>query len=140
LFWFYGPVDDVEQALGLFREMLMTIATAARLKYGGYSRGSGASYAEGYVLGLPKSDQVTSSDSAPTGQGALIQTRMLAVHSSADEWLAEECHIRLVTHTAYSGRYRFDASAHLEGTKDGAKHEPPKRNEQKRISHMRDPS
>ena len=35
LFWFYGPIEDVQQTIELFREILMTIATAARLKYGG---------------------------------------------------------------------------------------------------------
>jgi hypothetical protein len=62
LFWFYGPTEDVQQTIELFREILMTIATAARLKYGGHSRGSGASYAEGYVKGLPRSHRDESDD------------------------------------------------------------------------------
>ncbi len=49
MFWFYGPVDDVNNAIALFRELLLTIATAAHLQFGGYARGSGASYAEGYA-------------------------------------------------------------------------------------------
>lgn len=53
-FWFYGPLADVENGIALFRELLLTIAAAAQLQYGGHVRGSGASYAEGYVAGLPR--------------------------------------------------------------------------------------
>ncbi len=35
----------------LFRELIVTIAAAAQVRFGGYYRGSGASYAEGYVQG-----------------------------------------------------------------------------------------
>ena len=121
-FWFYGPVDDVEQTLGLFREMLITIATAARLKYGGHTRGSGASYAEGYVKGLPRRDQRKPDEGASSSEGALIHTRTLALHSAADEWLEMECSIRL-HRCSSSGRGHFDASAHQAGKRDGAKHE-----------------
>lgn len=138
IFWFYGPVDDVAHLLGLFQEMLLTIATTAKLKYGGHSRGSGASYAEGYVAGLPReegggTEHRPHEETAPLSENALMHTRMLAVHSAALDWLAEECGIRLVRSTSYSGRYRFDSSAHREGTRDGAKHEAPQAYTRKRL-------
>lgn len=58
LFWFYGPLFDVRNAISLFQELLVTIAAAAKLQFGGYTRGSGASYAEGYVRGLPRPGRV----------------------------------------------------------------------------------
>ena len=136
-FWFYGPVDDVQQVLGLFREMLLTIATTARVKYGGHSRGSGASYAEGYVKGLPRRDQSGPDAKSPMSEGALICTRTLAIHSAADEWLDLECGIRLQGYGS-SCRGHFDASAHRDGKSDGAKHEYSGRHDRKQITDNRD--
>jgi hypothetical protein len=133
-FWFYGPVDDVEQTLGLFREMLITIATAARVKYGGHARGSGASYAEGYVRGLPRRVPCDVDDHALLSEGALVHARSLAVHSAADAWLNVECGIRLYKFSS-SGRGHFDPSAHRAGKRDGAKHEYSGRHARKQITH-----
>jgi hypothetical protein len=121
-FWFYGPAEDVQQTIELFREILMTIATAARLKYRGYSRGSGASYAEGYVQGLPRSHRNESDDAAIVSEDALIHARTLAIHSEARTWLDIECGIRIHTSRG-AGRSSFDRSAHHAGRKDGAKHD-----------------
>lgn len=120
-FWFYGPHDDVDQAIGLFREMLLTIATSAQVRYRGFTRGSGASYAEGYVNGLPKSYQSDADDESPMSEGAIIHARTLAVHAAADQWLEAECGIRLCKSSGTSRRH-FDASAHSAGKRDGAKH------------------
>ena len=145
LYWFYGPWSDVGQVVEVYREMLLTIATAARLKYGGYARGSGASYAEGYVRGLPRSNApgsgpgAVSPETVSTGADAemnraLVQRRMALVRDHASEWLAVECGIRLRSYR-FSGRTRFDAGAHQAGTRDGAKHEAPQRRDQKRLPH-----
>ena len=79
LVWFYGPVDDVQQTLGLYQEMLLTIAAAAHVNYGSHTRGSGASYAEGYVRGLPR-----------RGQPATPQDVSPATVSAASEQAREE--------------------------------------------------
>ncbi len=133
-FWFYGPLDDVKNAIAVFRELLLTIAAAAQLQYGGHVRGSGASYAEGYVSGLPRSE------SAPTGEEpevmserALIQTRTIAVHSAADEWLALECNVELST-TRGSGRSQRDEAALRRGKQHGATHELQVPGRRKRIT------
>jgi hypothetical protein len=144
IFTFYGPVSDVKNGLALFRELLLTIATAAQLRYGGYVRGSGASYAEGYVAGLPRSQ---SQPSAPTGdvpsgetaeakeidEGALIQTRTLALQEAAGQWLRQECNLSLVT-TRRAGRQHRDPSAESRGRRDGATHEVVVPNAPKRIT------
>lgn len=142
LFFFYGPRVDVENAIQLFRELLVTIATAAKLLYGGFSRGSGASYAEGYVRSLPKSDSVlaaavnqrsksagakdTDSKTSLSPEQALILQRSLAVHKKSKDWLFEECGIRLVN---ASRRVRdfHDPAAESMGRKHGSEHriDPP---------------
>jgi len=142
LFFFYGPRVDVENALQLFRELLLTIATAAKLLYGGYSRGSGASYAEGYVQSLPKSDSVLAEVSRDRGRSrnslaskgedrlspeqALILKRSLIVHRKSRDWLFEECGIRLVS-TTRRIRDFHDPAAESMGRKHGSEHriDPP---------------
>jgi hypothetical protein len=120
LFWFYGPLEDVQNAVSLFRELLLTIATSAKLQFGGHTRGSGASYAEGYVQGLPRwsTDEQPNSDRS-TANHALIQSRTLSVHSAAVDWLNTECDLRLIT-TRYSGRCQHDEAAEKRGKRDGA--------------------
>lgn len=82
LFWFYGPLDDVENCISLFRELLITIAASAKLLYGGYSRGSGASYAEGYVQGLPR---VSDLDGFANEKDSAKSNSRSSVHPSASE-------------------------------------------------------
>lgn len=134
LFWFYGPAEDVQQTIELFREILITIATSARLKYGGYTRGSGASYAEGYVQALPRSHRNESDDAGILSEEALIHARTLAIHSEARKWLDVECDIQLQSYRG-SGRSDFDRSAHHAGQKDGARHDISGPYGRKRISH-----
>lgn len=142
LFFFYGPRADVYNAIELFRELLLTIASAAKILYGGYSRGSGASYAEGYVKSLPKSeDSFNENTLADTGSGdsskkmvgkapnperALIRQRYLIVHERSRDWLHHECGIQLVT-TTRRGRDFRDPAAELMGRKHGSEHriDPP---------------
>lgn len=136
-FWFYGPKDDVENCIALFRELLLTIATAAHLRYGGYSRGSGASYAEGYVGGLPRysegySELNRTDENQVVSEHALIHARTLALHQAAEDWLDRECGVRLVR-SGGSGRSQFDGAAAGQGRRDGAKHEMPTGNRQARI-------
>lgn len=124
LFWFYGPRSDVENCIALFRELVLTIATSATLHYGGYSRGSGASYAEGYVSGLPRGGTAGDSHSElkqAVGSRGLILTRMLTLHDTARRWLAEECEIRL-TSSHRNTRDLHDPAATHRGRQHGASH------------------
>lgn len=137
-FTFYGPKSDVENAISLFQELLITIATAARLKFGGHSRGSGASYAEGYVEGLPRAQTNSSTEpagnaSAPNSGTTLIHHRTLAIHDAARDWLDMECNVRLGQTTRYA-RNQKDPLAKLRGELDGAKHEVDFPNAPKRLS------
>ena len=130
LFWFYGPVSDVENCIALFRELLLTIASAATLQYGGYVRGSGASYCEGYVSGLPIPGMEGNEPVSPTGDQApvagesagLIQTRTMVLHEVACDWLNLECEIKLVR-SHRTGRGQHDPAAKGRGREHGASHE-----------------
>ena len=97
-------------------------------------RGSGASYAEGYVAGLPRaaSDSILSKGVDST-QGALIQTRMLAIRDAAKEWLDHECDLRLVSGRR-TGRQQFDSKAESRGKVHGAIHEVKVPDARKRIT------
>ncbi|MFK7737928.1 MAG: DUF2786 domain-containing protein [Pirellulaceae bacterium] len=136
LFAFYGPRDDVKVTVGLFRELLLSITASARLNYGGHARGSGASYAEGYVAGLPRFtfDTAKNPSDAKTQSDALVATsRALVLHKAGREWLAKECHIRLV-HTSSAGRSKHDPSAGERGRSHGAQHKIDRPNQQKRLN------
>jgi hypothetical protein len=133
LFWFYGPLDDVKNCIALFRELLLTIAASAHLQYGGYSRGSGASYAEGYVRGLPKYRTDAEGSVSVVSETALIYTRTLAVKKVAKEWLKLECGISLQSSSG-SGRTGFDPDAADRGKQHGSKHDLTGASGQKRIA------
>ncbi len=143
LFWFYGPMDDVKNSMSLFRELLLTIAASAQLNYGGYSRGSGASYAEGYVQGLPRSTDYTPPSKNPSGSQAsedrqltLAHQRMMTVQNTARKWLALECGIYLVS-AGRSGRSVYDDAANSKGRRDGATQEVQAPNAPKRLTHKK---
>ncbi|MBM3966218.1 MAG: DUF2786 domain-containing protein [Planctomycetes bacterium] len=126
VFFFYGPKFDVDNALQLFRELLLTIASAAKLLYGGYARGSGASYAEGYVASLPKSTLaegvIRDLECATRSAYSLIQQRALSVQETAREWLDLECGIRLVKGYRRTRDFHDPAAEGL-GRMHGAQHQ-----------------
>jgi hypothetical protein len=155
LFFFYGPRNDVENAIQLFRELMITIATAAKLIYGGYARGSGASYAEGYVSSLPRESSTVDPNASPNASPSnspsspnppdaasaktqsenreLVQHRSLLVQRCAKDWLFLECGIRLVT-TYRTARDFRDGAAEKLGKTHGAQHRVEVPNAPKRLN------
>ena len=131
-YFFYGPRDDVDYAIDLFKELLVTIATSARLNYGGYARGSGASYAKGYVDGLPRFDPET----IDTKGQEMIRARMLSIHKEAKHWLEMECGISLCTKSGSSSGLH-DPTAYAAGQRDGSTHSVSGRSGVKRIADLR---
>lgn len=112
---FYGPIDSVEQAVELYRELLVEIATLARLKYGGYAKGRGASYAEGFVAGLMSILQGVDQPPAIIESSRALKAR---IERDAKEWLRVECGISLVKQSS-SGRSGYDPGAAAVGRADG---------------------
>ena len=129
-FYFYGPRDDVDYALELFRELLVTIAASARMNHGGYARGSGASYARGYVDGLPRSNP----ESIDARSRNLIKTRMLAVQRKANGWLKQECGITIHSSSG-SNSNSHDPDAYCSGRRDGSTQTVPGRGGVKRLTY-----
>jgi hypothetical protein len=142
LIHFYGPHLDSSNCMALFRELIVTIAAAAQVRFGGYYRGSGASYAEGYVQGLPRTKEKSESGSKKRSQPSsdesqsLIAARSLIVHETARQWLSNECGIQLVTSTKYSRNERDHAAESL-GKKHGASHEIKPANRPLGIGHKK---
>ena len=141
LVWFYGPKSDVENAIALYKELILTIATASRLQFGGYARGSGASYCEGYVQGLPRNnssysgaDSDADSSEKTASQSSLILQRTVALKSVAKEWLAMECNIQLSSGKS-AGRYQHDEAAMQRGQLHGSQHEISASKSQQRLTH-----
>lgn len=137
-FQFYGPRQDVLNCVELFRELLLTIASSATLQFGNFTRGSGASYAEGYVWGLPREEQPAPSPpgvqaSEPVSAGQLIQNRALILRQNAIRWLKDECDISLVSSTS-KGRYLDDPAARGLGKQHGASHEIKMKQQPKRLN------
>lgn len=127
---FYGPRFEVHQAIEIFRELLLSIATSARLLYGGHSRGSGASYCEGYVENLPRQQWQADDGVVPKEPDSqtLIPRPSLVKRQDAERWLHLECGIKLVRVSAYQ-RQGMDLGAKELGRVHGASHEvkPPNR-------------
>ncbi len=133
LIWFYGPLEDVKNCITLFRELLLTITASAKLQYGGYSRGSGASYAEGYVRGLPRYTSDSNPNSTLVSETALIHARALAAKKAARNWLKLECGLSLIS-SGGSGRSQHDPDAADRGKEHGSKHDLRDANGRKQIT------
>ncbi|TWU16760.1 DUF2786 domain-containing protein [Allorhodopirellula heiligendammensis] len=138
LFWFYGPLDDVNNCIALFRELLLTITASAQLQYGGYARGSGASYAEGYVRGLPRYHSADDAE-IQISESTLIHARTLAVQQAARDWLKLECDVSIVRKGG-SGRSQHDPDAAHRGKQHGSKHDLRGASGRKRLGHSSTPS
>lgn len=134
LFFFYGPRLEVVQAIEIFRELILSIATQARLLYRGYARGSGSSYALGYACKLPRScdDPTLNTSEEAVVQNALVANRSLKVCSSATEWLERECDIKLRSFSTSDNS--IDHEAYSLGAIHGASHEVNAPNRPKRLS------
>jgi hypothetical protein len=120
-------------AVQLFRELLLTIAYEAKRQFGGYARGSGASYCEGYVRGLPcEDDSGVPSTPEQILNRALIQTRLITLQDEAREWLDRECGVAL-TMVSRSGRSHHDPLAAQSGFRDGKRQNIDKPGRVKRL-------
>ncbi len=112
----YGPAEDIALARELFQDLSQTIASMARLKYGGVFRGPGRSYAEGFASSLL--DLARKGDGDRTAATGAIVRRTAAL---AKSWLREERGVRLVSGGAMGGG-RQHSGAHAAGRADGRSH------------------
>ncbi len=107
---FFGALQDVRDALELYRELHATITSQAIAQFGGYAKGRGASYAEGFVAGLPTMKLPTEA-----------RTRELTLYNrELSDWLKLETGIVIVRTTSYGRQHTCDSAASL-GKSHGSK-------------------
>jgi len=123
-FCFYGIAEDAAMAASLFAELRMTIATAAKLKFGGCYKGDGGAYAEGFVDGLrtkiraqKQAERITATG---TGTGLLVIERredlIQRKSDAAAAWIKGQ--VRLKTGRCGNGA-NGSWNARSEGRRDG---------------------
>jgi hypothetical protein len=104
----------VRLATELFAEITKTIATMARLRYGGVYRGPGRSYAEGFALALRQK--------ATEGERQRVEActaLVVATVRRARIWLATSKGIRFGSSSRSGSGRTYDSSAHNAGRSDG---------------------
>jgi hypothetical protein len=134
---FYGPVEDINLACDLFDSLHQTIATVARLKYGGALRGDGRNYCEGFVVGLnTKLKEVKRQDLIQQESRALIvrSTEIAkATKERAKLWLQENKDWKLRKSQKRQAGSAYNANAFQDGITDG-KNINPKVNRKAKIT------
>jgi hypothetical protein len=128
---FYGIAEDVEIARQIFAELTLTIASMAKLKWGGVFRKDGREYCEGFVSGLwskyhedNNSQKKLAQQSTGTALVA-IENRGLVVNKKqelATKYLEEGLGIKLKGSISFSGNKQYSSEARQEGRSDGSKH------------------
>ena len=107
---FFGALQDVRDALELYHELHATITAQAIEQFGGYAKGRGASYAEGFVAGLPAIQLPTEA-----------RSRELAIYNrELSDWLKLETGITVVRTTSYGRQHTCDSAKNL-GKEHGSK-------------------
>lgn len=122
---FYGSDDDAESAVEMFAELRDAIVTMALVRWGGWARGDGGAYAEGFVSGLKskiKDAHAALLNSDQQTHALTLQSNKLAlaIVDKAKDWLATEHRIKLGKRSRSSGSRSGSDSARREGRQDGA--------------------
>lgn len=123
---FYGPDDDARFCVELFEEILIATATMAQMRWGGYARGAGGSYCQGFVSGLREANakETKALQYAPDSQTrALVlrsQANSLAIRNDGKRWLEKTTGYKLCGGSRRQGVGRgYNAEAYSEGKADG---------------------
>lgn len=126
-YYWYGPEEDVQLAAQLFDELRATIIAMARLKWGSVFRGDGASYAEGFVVGLWSKLEASEADTRAIAYSsgvralAVMNARELIIKSkqtAADKFLEKTIGVKLQSR-AVAGKARDGDQSWNDGVVDG---------------------
>ena len=124
---FYGPEADVKAAAALFSGLMGDIARDARNRFGGFYKGSGASFCEGFVSGLTQKYEVEAIklESQVENTALIVQQDALivAVKDRAKDWLSEEFNVNLKSGGRSPNRRNFDQGAYNTGKAVGGSHD-----------------
>ena len=122
-FTFYGLDEEAKLAAETYEELVATIATMAKLKFGGWYRGDGAMYAEGFVQGL--NQQIAKADEeamkTETGTALVVRSQELieAKKAEGSRWLEDVCKIKLRAGSRRTGSTTGSFDALKAGRADG---------------------
>lgn len=99
---FYGPDEDARFAVELFEEILIATASLAQNRWGGFARGAGASYCQGFVAGIAAANRkAVQALEAPAADGqtrALVlrnQANALVIREDGKRWLERQHKVKL---------------------------------------------
>lgn len=136
LYYLYGPDRDVAEAVELIYEWQEITVAMSRMKYGGFVRGAGRSYANGFCMALhskvknlrkeeTQQAAIPGPQDAPRSSTALILVQsnelMRMRKERASEWLERECGIKLGKGGSRSSSGSFDGEAYHSGRTDGGR-------------------
>ena len=126
---FYGPEEDSEAAAELYSELQTAIQAMGIMRFGGWAKGDGGAYCEGFVRGLDSAHRsaiknLELSNEQTSALMVVSNERQLAIHNGAKNWLSTECNVELVTSQGTRGASSGSHSARREGIMDGKKYNP----------------
>jgi hypothetical protein len=126
--YFYGSEDNAEAAVEIYEELRDTTQALGLLLYGGWFRGDGAVYCQGFIRGLVDAldrsmKKLKEFDDQTTALVLVDEKNQLAVTVKAKAWLHKQFGVRLQT-KARRGGARGDPSAYRQGRQDGANYNP----------------
>ena len=122
---FYGCDEDAACAAEMFEELRDAAATMALIRWGGWARGDGAAYAEGFALGIQSANTKASlalknGDAQTTALMLVSEKMQLAIRDKASDWLSTTHNIKIgkgrPRHFSRSGSHE----ARGEGRRDGS--------------------
>lgn len=135
LITFYGIEEDVEIAVAVFDQLLLTVVTMAKLRFGVvYRPGPGRSYCNGFIDGIyhkfhkDKAEQRQKALTAnATGTALMVIDQRQAIiarkEALAKDWLANKAGVKTRKGTGASRRYgKVDGEAYNSGKEDGQKY------------------
>jgi len=122
---FYGCDEDAECAATLFEELRDAAATMAIIRWGGWARGDGAAYAEGFALGIQSANTkaalaLKNGDAQTTALMLVSEKMQLAIQEKGTEWLATTHKVNLSKGRARSFSRSGSGEARAEGRRDGS--------------------
>jgi hypothetical protein len=128
---FYGPAQEVAEAVEIFTEWSRLIASMSLMKYGGVFRGDGAKYAYGFATALARSAQSAASErrrlpgrqlehQGKTCTDLTIAGRHEIIKKEAENWLEKDKGVKLRKGGARTGYSAGGTSAYEAGRRDGS--------------------
>lgn len=137
LIYFYGQTDNAAAAVDLFEELRETIASLAKIHHGGWFRGDGASYAEGFVAGMEEArvealGDLQADDKSTTALILQDQKNQAIIKKRGEKWFCQKHGCRIRSRSQRGGA-NGDPAAYEKGQKHGRNYRAERRQPVKRL-------